>query len=92
MAALARYAHTQLALAVNNDHLTRLLAVWEGCQRQWVTQRLPSLIAAMRLALEVYDTFGPGMLRLDDPIEAGIWNNKFFVWERELSPATSEPR
>ena len=43
----------------------------------------------MRLALEVYDAFGPGMVETDDPIEAGIWNNKFFVkyfvWERELS-------
>jgi hypothetical protein len=38
----------------------------------------------MRLALKVYDTFGPGMTRIDDPIEAGIWNNKYFVWEREL--------
>jgi hypothetical protein len=30
------------------------------------------------------------MIRLDDPIEAGIWNNKYFVWERELSPAAAE--
>ena len=92
MAALARYADTQRAVASNNDHLTRLLAVWDNFQRQWATQRLPSLVAAMRLALEVYDTFGPGMIRLDDPIEAGIWNNKYFVWERELSPATAKRR
>ena len=39
------------------------------------------------VALEVYDTFGPGMTRLDDPIEASIWNNKHFVWGRELSAA-----
>ena len=90
MAALARYADTQRAAASNNDHLTRLLAMWDNFQRQWATQRLPSLVAAMRLALEVYDTFGPGMIRLDDPIEAGIWNNKYFVWERELSPATAK--
>jgi hypothetical protein len=90
MAALARYAETQRASAANNNHLKHMLVVWEGFQRQWATQRLPSLIAAMRLALEVYDTFGPGMIRLDDPIEAGIWNNKYFVWERELSPAAAE--
>lgn len=90
MAALARYADTQRAAASNNDHLTRLLAMWDNFQRQWATQRLPSLVAAMRLALEVYDTFGPGMIRLDDPIEAGIWNNKYFVWESELSPATAK--
>src|SRR4051794_13650302 len=90
MAALARYADTQRAMAVNSEHLTRLLFVWETFQRQWFTQRLPSLIAAMRLALEVYDTYGPGMMRLDDPIEAGFWNNKYFVWERELSPTTGD--
>ena len=73
MAALARYAHTQQELAANDDHLKRLVAVWDDFQRQWVNQRLPSLIAAIRLALEVYDTFAPGMTRLDDPIDAGIW-------------------
>lgn len=91
MAALARYAHTQRPLATNNNHLKRLLAVWEDFQWQWVTQRLPSLIAAMRLTLEVYDTFGSGMIRLVYPIEAGIWNNKYFVWERELSPTLDVP-
>jgi hypothetical protein len=25
------------------------------------------------------------MTRIDDPVDAGIWNNKCFVWERELS-------
>jgi hypothetical protein len=89
MAALARHAHTQRALATDNDHLKAQLAVWDGFQRQWFTRRLPSLIAAMRLTLEVYDTFGAGMIRLDDPIEAGIWNNKYFVWERELSPVVA---
>jgi hypothetical protein len=87
MAALARYAHTQRPLAVDNTHLQHLVAIWDDFQRQWTTQRLPSLVAAMRLSLEVYDTFGPGMTRVDDPIEAGIWNNKYFVWERELTPA-----
>ena len=86
MAALGRYTETQRAAAADSVHLPHLLAVWEGFQQQWTMERLPSLIAAMRLALEVYDTFGPGMIRLGDPIEAGIWNNKYFVWERELKP------
>lgn len=90
MAALARYADTQRAAAADSIHLRHLLAVWADLQRQWTMERLPSLIAAMRLALEVYDTFGPGMIRLDDPIEAGIWNNKYFVWERELNPTAAE--
>jgi len=45
----------------------------------------------MRLALEVYDTFGAGMIRIDDSIEAGLWNNKYFVWERDLNPALANP-
>ena len=32
----------------------------------------------MRLAIEVFDTFGPGLARVDDDTEAAIWNNKFF--------------
>jgi hypothetical protein len=31
----------------------------------------------MRLAIEVFDTFGPGLARVDDETEAAIWNNKF---------------
>jgi GNAT superfamily N-acetyltransferase len=92
MAALARHAHTQRELAADNVHLKTQLAVWDDFQRQWFARRLPSLIAAMRLTLEVYNTFGSGMIRLDDPIEAGIWNNKYFVWERELSPAVDRSR
>jgi hypothetical protein len=30
-------------------------------------------------------------LRLDDPIEAGIWNNKYFRVGTELSGARTEP-
>ena len=89
MADLERDAQIVRALGAINTQLKKLLDEWEDIHRQWVTQRLPSLTAAMRLALEVYDTFGPGMIRLDDPIEAGIWNNKYFVWERELSPTLS---
>lgn len=87
----ARYADTRRATAGDNDHLTGLLAVWDNLQRLCATQRLPSLIAAMRLALEVYDSFGSGMVRLDDPIEAGIWDNMYLVWEREVRVAKAEP-
>ena len=27
------------------------------------------------------------MIKIDNPIEVGIWNNKYFVWERALNPA-----
>jgi hypothetical protein len=43
----------------------------------------------MRLAIEVFDTFGPGLARVDDDI-AAIWNNKFFVWRNEFSVAPTQ--
>jgi hypothetical protein len=70
MADLARDAQIVRTSRAINTQLKKLLDECDEIQRQWVTQRLPSLAAAMRLALEVYDTFGPGMIRLDDPIEA----------------------
>jgi hypothetical protein len=50
----------------------------------WVSKQLPNLTAAFRLALEVLDTYGPDGVSIDDEIEAGIWNNKYFVWLREF--------
>lgn len=92
MADLERDAQIVRACGAVNVQTQNLLTECDEIQRQWVTQRLPCLAAAMRLALEVYDTFGPGMVRLDDPIEAEIWNNKYFVWERDLSLTPTESR
>jgi hypothetical protein len=88
MAELVREAQILRTFGANYADVDELLADFELFQKRWLAERLPSLTAAMKLALEVYDTFGPGMTRIDDPIEAGIWNNKYFVWERELSVAT----
>ncbi len=49
------------------------------------------LTASMRLAIEVFDTFGPGRTVIADPVEAAIWNNKHHVWFTELSQR-SAPR
>jgi len=40
--------------------------------------------ASCRLALEVLDTYGPGGVLVEDPTDAAIWNNKYFVWLREF--------
>ncbi|MEW5811468.1 MAG: hypothetical protein AB1925_18660 [Actinomycetota bacterium] len=56
-----------------------------GGEKTWYTETLPMLTASMRLALEVYDTFGPGRIEIADPTEAAIWNNKHHVWFTELS-------
>ena len=62
MVALERDARTVRASGITSARLQILLGEWERLQHEWVTQRLPSLAAAMKLALEVYDTFGPGPL------------------------------
>ena len=51
---------------------------------KWLATQLPNLTASFRLALEVLDTYGPDGVHIDDEIEAGIWNNKYFVWLREF--------
>jgi hypothetical protein len=91
-AEIVRNVRNGRASSASDAELKNLLIECDGIQRQWLTQRLPCLAAAMKLALEVYDTFGPGMTELDDPIEVGVWNNKYFVWEHELSPAATEVR
>lgn len=50
----------------------------------WVSKQIPNLAASLRLALEVLDTYGPDGVTIDDEIEAGIWDNKYFVWLREF--------
>ncbi|MFL0243306.1 hypothetical protein [Mycobacterium sp. SMC-17] len=42
-------------------------------------------MASLRVALEAYDTFGPGRVTVDEPDEAALWNNKHYVWTQELT-------
>jgi hypothetical protein len=63
----------------------RLLTEFDDTCHRWLTEALPALAASMQLALEVYDTFGPGLTTVDDATEAAIWNNKWFSAEHELS-------
>jgi hypothetical protein len=86
MADLSRIAHNTVQGRDGAD-VRNLVAEWKSLERRWAGRTLPWLTAAMKLALEVYDTFGPGMTRIADPVEAAIWNNKYFVWERELATA-----
>jgi hypothetical protein len=56
---------------------------WRGsgsARAEWVRSQLPSLTASFQLAPEVLDTYGPDGVRIEDPLEAAVWNNKFFVW------------
>ena len=68
-----------------SDQAAKIMADLHDLERLWRSETYPMLIASFRLALEVYDTFGSSAVRLDDPVEASIWNNKHHVWFRELS-------
>jgi hypothetical protein len=84
MADLSRIAHNT-DRGQDGTEAPNLLAEWRLLERRWAGGTLPWVTAAMKLALEVFDTFGTGLTRINDPVEAAIWNNKYFVWERELS-------
>lgn len=55
----------------------------------WFYSVLPSLLASVQVAIEAHDTFGPGFTRVEDPIDAAVWNNKFFVWRERLGGTIS---
>jgi hypothetical protein len=56
---------------------------------QMQSEQIPSLAANFAVALEVRDTFGPGRRRIDDPTDAALWNNKWFVWFKEFQEGVS---
>ena len=62
---------------------------FERAETAWYTKRLPNLAATMRLAIEVFDPFGPGLARVEDDT-AAIWKNKVFVWLNEFSVAPTQ--
>lgn len=62
------------------QHLSQLQRTTD----EWFHAALPNLLAAMQVAIEARDTFGPGFTRVEDPIDAAVWNNKFFVWRERL--------
>lgn len=51
---------------------------------EWFNGALPNILAAMQVAIEAHDTLGSGFTRVDDPVDAAVWNNKFFVWRERL--------
>lgn len=86
IAQLTRSAATLRERAHPEDPAARgLLTEFDDTSRRWLAEALPALAASMQLALEVYDTFGPGLTTIDDATEAAIWNNKWFSAEHELS-------
>jgi hypothetical protein len=48
-------------------------------KRLWYEKTLPSMIAKLAVALEAHQTFGDAIVTIDDPIDAAVWKNKYFV-------------
>lgn len=92
MADMSRTAATLRAdpSAMARSDTADLLAQFVAQQQQWFTETLPALAASMKLACEVYDTFGPGMTTIEDPLDAAIFNNKYFAWTSELTPRPTQ--
>jgi hypothetical protein len=70
----------------DSAEVRKVVADFENLERGWHAETLPSIIASMQLAIEVFDTFGPGLTDVSDEIEAMAFNNKYFVWVKELVP------
>jgi len=83
-AELRRSAETARRLP-DSAELRRVVADFEALERSWHGETLPSIIASMQVAIEVWDTFGPGRTEVADDLEAAVWNNKYFVWVKELA-------
>ncbi len=43
------------------------------------------MIAQLALALEVHQTFGDGIVTIEDPLDASLWRNKYFVALEDLT-------
>jgi hypothetical protein len=66
-----------------------VVASHTGILARLQSEQIPTLAANFALALEVRDTFGSGRQRIDDPTDAALWNNKWFVWFKEFQEAVS---
>jgi hypothetical protein len=89
VAAMQRGAQTARAASPDVPEAAALCEEFERVETAWYTKGLPNLAASMRLAIEVFDTFGPGLARVEDDT-AAIWKNKVFVWLHEFSVAPTQ--
>jgi hypothetical protein len=81
----SRAAHAARRLP-ESAQARKVVTDFENLEQGWHTETLPSIIASIKLAIEVLDTFGPGLTDVTDEIEPMVFNNKWFVWSKELAP------
>jgi hypothetical protein len=59
---------------------------------RWSEEAFPHAAAALAVAIDFLDTFGPGRRTIEDETEAALWNNKYFVYVNEFRLATSHTK
>ena len=59
---------------------------------RWSEEAFPHAAAALAVAVDFLDTFGPGRRAIEDQTEAALWNNKYFVYVIEFRLATSKTK
>jgi hypothetical protein len=89
LAAMQRGAQTAKAALPDVLKAAAPCEEFERAETAWYTKRLPNLATSMRLAIEVFDPFGPGLARVEDDT-AAIWKNNVFVWLNEFSVAPTQ--
>lgn len=87
----ATRAYTALSLQMRQTPEGAALRAHLDTVRQRTADGFPATLASLRVALEAYDTFGPGKVIVDQPDDAALWNNKQYVWTQELTvPSLNE--
>ena len=79
LAAMQRGAQTAKAASPDALEAAAPCEEFERVETAWYTKRLPNLAASMRLAIEVFDTFGPGLARVDDDTDRDLEQQVFCV-------------
>ena len=56
--------------SVTPEEAAKFFADYERFKNRWHNQTLPGVVASFKLAVEVYDTFGPGLTSVQDGTDA----------------------
>ena len=88
--AIAKIRKLAAELPEGHPQAVQFRAQADQVVQDWMAQGVPQLAASFRLALEVLDTYGPEGVRVEDEVDSGIWDNKYFVWLREFGGTPPE--
>jgi hypothetical protein len=80
------------AAAVLAERRRQFVAAHDNLLRTWSEEAFPHAAAALAVAVDFLDTFGPGRRAIEDEPEAALWNNKYLVCVNEFRLATSKTK